>query len=317
LNMQLEKIQVWPDRDDVFLQAYFQEEIPQIEQGRTRAAVLILPGGAYLYTSDRETEPVALRFAGLGFHVFVLRYSVFLKSGQRLPDWSPRSIDFTQVNPGSAYPGPLADLAQAMNRIREQAGRFRLDPERIALCGFSAGGHLALSMGVHWNSEFLQNLVPAAGGPVRPAALILGYPLTDILSMRQAMRSLGPEDAARIDFWHLFCLAFFGQPDPADAELAAASPARHVHADVPPSFIWHTAEDATVPVAQSLSLAQALAGAGVPCELHIFEKGPHALSLADESTAAAPDQLNPAAQAWFGQAAAFLRRHLPLFADPS
>jgi acetyl esterase/lipase len=309
--MLLEKINVWPDREDVFLQAYIQEDSSQISKGRRRPAVLVLPGGAYLFTSDREAEPVALRFAGLGYHAFVLRYSVFFGQGARSDNWSAASGP-APGNPHAAYPGPLFDLAKAMLIIREQADRWLLDPEQIALCGFSAGGHLAASLGVHWTDGFLKDHIQADNRFFRPAAMILGYPLTDCLNLSKEAERIKGKDITLIEYWHVFNLAVFHQPEPPDQVLADASPVLFVNQDTPPAFLWHTATDGLVPVAQSLDMAAAMSKMGIPCELHVFENGPHGLSLADAATAETPDQINEPAQAWFALARNWLNRHLPV-----
>ena len=122
---------------------------------KKRGAVLILPGGSYRYTSPREAEPVALQFNAAGFHAFVLDYRV-----------AP-----------SRYPKPLLDASKAMCIIRENADNWKIDSGKIAVCGFSAGGHLAASLGVHWQKDYLKSVPGVSEGLNRPDALILCYPV--------------------------------------------------------------------------------------------------------------------------------------------
>jgi dipeptidyl aminopeptidase/acylaminoacyl peptidase len=102
----------------------------------------------------------------------------------------------------------------------------------------------------------------------------------------------------------------FGKSNPSDEELMKASPANYVSNKTPPTFLWHTADDESVYVSNSLRFATMLTKYKVPYELHIFESGVHGLSLADETTAAKDEQINPSCQVWFDLAASWLKKHL-------
>lgn len=128
---------------DVTLTAYVHGRSPSLANVNVRPAVLVLPGGGYDHVSDREGEPVALEFSGAGYQAFVLRYS---------------------IGDASAWPNPLSDAEWAMQEILDHAAQWGVDPDRIAVLGFSAGGHLAASLAVR--------------GRLRPAALLLGYAVT-------------------------------------------------------------------------------------------------------------------------------------------
>lgn len=309
--MLTEKINLWPDREDVILQTYILDDSAEYLQGRSRPAVLICPGGAYLGTSDREAEPVALRFAAQGYHAFVLRYTTFfgvevsesfqiLKSGQ-----------IPAGNPKSAYPGPLLDLGKAMLTIRENADRWRLDYNQIVVCGFSAGGHLAASLGVHWHDQFMSDQLGADNAKFRPAALILGYPLLDYRVMKRAEETIEGSNQELVALWHVSNIAVFANPEPSMDELIHLSPVCFVSAQTPPAFIWHTAEDGLVPVANAFNFAAALVDKNIPCELHVFAEGDHGLSLADSTTALNPEQIIESVQVWVQLALTWLDRLLP------
>lgn len=128
-------------KPDVTLTGYLLSASHEMPNAKTRPAILIMPGGAYRNCSDREAEPVAMAFLAKGFHAFVLRYS---------------------LNGNATFPAPLHDAEEALNMIRQHSGEWGIDSEKIAVCGFSAGGHLAAAVGTM--------------GRVRPNAIILGYP---------------------------------------------------------------------------------------------------------------------------------------------
>ncbi len=126
---------------NVTLTTYLLDASPEMADWQVRPAVLICPGGGYRFCSDREAEPIAMAFLAEGYQAFILRYS---------------------LNDQAAFPQPLHDAEEALELIHSKAWQWHVDPERIAACGFSAGGHLAAALGTM--------------GRVRPAALILGYP---------------------------------------------------------------------------------------------------------------------------------------------
>ena len=284
-------------RTDVSLKTYVINEAGEMNTQGARPAVLILPGGAYLNCSDREAEPIALRFAAMGYHAFVLRYSTY---GEGKPGF-PEEIfqpEF-EVKPHLAHPAPVMEVAMAMQMIADHAKEWCVDTEKIAICGFSAGSHNAAMYGVYWNKE------PING--VKPAALILAYPLTDYLMMKVADQN----DMMKM-FFKRSTSAFLGKKIWTDEELILVSPALLVDENTPPTFLWATAKDGMVPVQQSLRMSQALADHKIPFELHVFEEGDHGLALADQSTAMAYEQINADAAQWVGLAERWLAKRFAL-----
>ena len=229
-----------------------------------RPAVVICPGGGYQMTSDREAEPIALRFLAEGFQCFVLRYSV---AGR------------------VHFPGPQLELAAAVALVRRHAEEWMVNPDKIVVCGFSAGGHLAGSLGMFWNRELLTAPLGLRPEDIRPNGMILAYPVIT-----------SGEFAHRDSFKRLL-------GDRYEENLELASLEKQVSADTPPAFVWHTWDDNVVPVENALLLAGALRRHGIPLEMHILPSGPHGLALAAEETGIAV----PSCAAWPDWAARWLR----------
>jgi acetyl esterase/lipase len=296
-----EKIKLWKDDNEAYMQTYILHNSQEYKTGERRPAVIICPGGAYFKATDRESEPVAMRFATLGYNAFVLKYNTY---------YGDKIIDRKNPPPGNentAYPQPLYDIAQAILTIRENAENWLIDTNKIILCGFSAGGHLVSGMGVHWQDELFTAKFNVDSELLRPSALILGYPLTDYLVMREGAKSDNPGAVA---FQEIANKIVFGKTNPSDEELMKLSPVNYVSDKTPPTFLWHTADDESVYVSNSLRFATMLTKYKVPYELHIFESGVHGLSLADETTAANEKHVRPDCQVWFDLAATWLKKRL-------
>ena len=294
--MKTEVIRLKEGREDVTLTTYVLQDSPDLLAGKSRPAILICPGGGYFSCSDREAEPIALRFAGMGYHCFVLRYSTYCRGEGFFPDLSklpePRKEDL--------HPTPMNEIGMAMRLICEHAEEWRVDIDRIAVCGFSAGGHNAAMYATRWHEQ--------PDNP-RPAAAILGYPLTDYVFKFEYESQ---QDGFVTGFFHASDTIFLGSPQPSAELLEDVSPARHVSAKTPPCFIWATAADELVPVMHSLLMAQALSAASVPFELHVFEEGQHGLGLADEAGASSLTQCNADAAGWSELAGKWLHKRFAL-----
>lgn len=212
---------------------------------KVRGAVLVCPGGAYKHTSPREAEPVAIKFNAAGYHAFVLYYSC-----------APR-----------IHPQPLKDVSRAMCIIRENAAAWNVDPGKVAVCGFSAGGHLAASLGCLYDEAYLKDVKGLTEGLNKPDAMILSYPVIS-----------SGEFAHRGSFENLLGMAS------TEEEQKKMSLEYAVTDKVPPTFIWHTYADGSVPVENTLYFSAALRKNKIPFEMHIYPEGPHGISLAIEET---------------------------------
>lgn len=299
--MIVEKLFLHENRPDVFLTTYLWEPSPELPAGERRPLVLVCPGGGYLNCSDREAEPVALRFAAMGYHAAVLRYSTY---GERRDDFSRLSTD-DYVKPHVLYPAQLRELGMAMLLLKRNAARWRIDSDKIAICGFSAGAHNCAMYAVSWNRPVLTEALGAEAEALKPATVILGYPVVDF-GLTEGVC------AADMPLYADMYRAFFGTDAPGRAQFDAVNPALHISRDTPPAFIWTTAADATVPPRNSLSLAAALSAQGVPFELHVFEDGPHGMGLCDQTSAGVAQHMNAAAARWPELADAWLKKRFAL-----
>ncbi len=246
--MKLEKeMMLWstpktaPDGPDQNFQPYLE---PYLLPGDTvRGCVLVLPGGGYGARAPHEGAPIAERFNRLGFHAFVLQY--------RVAPWR--------------YPAPQEDALRAIKIIRTHAKEWNIKPDKIAILGFSAGGHLACSTGIVYNEVKADNGDECDAASARPDAEILCYPVITGVPGKGHMGS----------FENLL-----GKEVPRE-EYLTYSWERRVRPDTPPAFLWHTAEDTGVPVENSLEYALALRQQKIPFAVHIFPNGPHGVGLAN------------------------------------
>jgi acetyl esterase/lipase len=209
------------------------------------SAVVVLPGGAYVgLAANLEGRQVADWFTARGFHAFILQYRV--------------------SSNGYLLPVPLLDARRAVQMVRARARDYLIDPDRIVIIGFSAGGHLAALA----STQFVPGK-PDAEDPIervssRPDFTVLGYPWIGAISS---------------DTSHLSYCKLFNVMDRCEALRVAYSPDLFVSKDTPPTFWYHTFDDKTVPVEQGLRYYEALVKAGVPAEAHIFASGPHGTGL--------------------------------------
>ena len=281
--MKIEQFQLFEDRKDVTLTTYILEDSPEILNGKKRPLILVCPGGAYMFCSDREAEPIALRFAAMGYHAAVLRYSVYSNGENKyaIPGKTP-------AYEKSIMPGPMREIGKAILTIREHADEWLVDMDRIVLTGYSAGANNCALYCVYWDQPVITEYLGVDKEMLRPAAAVLGYGVYDYPAMQKDLDKIG--DQGRITANYGFNLAFFGTEHPDEETMVKGSPAFQIHETTPPMFLWSTREDNVVPVRQTVLMANALAENDIPFELHIFERGMHGLALADQATSQAKEQ---------------------------
>lgn len=298
--MRSEVIYLYEDREDVTLTTYVLDDSKEIRCGKPRPAVLICPGGAYLNCSDREAEPVAMKFLAMGYHAFVLRYSVYSKGGQEEIDYF-KPLEKKEF---CMYPTQMREIGKSMAILRKHATEWNINEKQIAICGFSAGAHNCAMYAVYWNHPVITEFLHEASEQLRPNAMILGYPLTDYTYMKE---NVGDDQIAK-GLFRMSNIAFLGKEEPSEKELLEISPAKLVTETVPPTFIWSTATDEIVPIQHSVRMANALADVKVPFELHIFEEGKHGLSVADQTSSEAKREVQPLIQLWVSLAHKWLQK---------
>ena len=253
------------------LYTYFLDSSIEMRPNEKRPVILMCPGGGYEMTSDREAEPMAMQFLAMGYHVAILPYSVC----------------------PVRYPAALLQVAESVLYLKEHADEYHIDPEKIVVQGCSAGGHLAANYGIAWNSPFLTKLMGMENDPERlcVAGLLLCYPVIT-----------SGEKAHEESFRNLLGEQYEEKKEELSLE-------NQVTPDTPPTFLWHTATDETVPVENSLYFFQACLQQGVSAELHIYPVGGHGLSLANEETCRANGiGVQKECQSWIGLAQTWLKK---------
>lgn len=244
----MDKLFVLNEERNVTLNAMIQPLSPELGYIKERPAVLVIPGGGYRMCSDREAELIAYGYMHMGFSAFVLKYS---------------------VGKHAIWPNPLCDYEQAMELISEHASEWHIALDKIAVVGFSAGAHLALTA--------------ASESEYKPAAAVLCYP------------------ALNEKFWKSFDDAM------GDGIKVAGDAIEKVNENTSPCFVFATRNDNLVHVDNSVELLSALVKFGVPFESHIYSCGQHGVSICDSSVLAPGSSYTPRAKNWFDDSIAWLR----------
>lgn len=265
--MLFERVPLSTEDEQVFLECYIADPFGP----KPRKALLVIPGGGYgNVCSDREGEPIALAFMPHGYNAFVLHYTVGRKK---------------------TFPAQLIETAQAIAHIRDNAARYGIDPEAVFVVGFSAGGHLAASIGTLWKLPAVEQATGYPRDYHKPTGVMLIYPV-----ISAAWHAL--------TFENLWCT-----DTPSDEQLQATSLEKHVDADSAPMFLVHTADDEVVYVENTLVMARACARAKIPFETHIYPYGPHGMALANDVTDNGNVAWNdPAFAEWVKHAAVWAER---------
>lgn len=237
---------------DVVIRPYLLDNSPEVEADRKHPLVVLLPGGGYFFRSFREDEPIAVRLLGEGISACVVEYCV-----------TPH-----------IFPAAMLQVLRTIAYARQHSEEWHIDPDKIIVMGFSAGGHLAASTGVFWSKPFYAEKIGLTPEEVRPNGLMLGYPVISSgeFAHRDSIKNLLGEE-----------IDIFSQT--VSLEL-------QVNKDVPPTFLWHTWFDQAVPVENSLLFASALRKVNVPVALHIFTKGVHGISLSNDQVYGPDNRLN-------------------------
>ena len=268
--MKHEKITLWDKHPEATLTSYVYDNASELK-AEPRPAIIICPGGGYAALSARESEPIASKFLAEGMNVYILRYSV-----------KANASNFA----------PLIEAALAIKYVRDNAQAHNTNPDKVFIGGGSAGGHLAASAGILWNSKVVRDAIGVTDGSApeginKPTGVVLFYPLITTKNYEQH-----PEITAAI---YRLC----GTKTPTMEEVERFSLELYIDETSAPAFVWHTVEDQIVPVQNALILVNALIEHNVPCEAHIYPTGIHGLSLCNKKTwAQRPQMYEPHAQTW-------------------
>jgi acetyl esterase/lipase len=216
---------------------------PAIKSAK-KTAIIIFPGGGYTITaSSHEGSDIAKSFNDVGITAILIKY--------RIP--SDRTMQNREI-------GPLQDAEQAMLVVREHAAEWDIDPNKIGIIGFSAGGHLAASLGTHFEEALIPNPLKTS---LRPDFMILGYP---VISFQDSLTHMGSRNN------------LLGK-NPSKEKKDQYSNELRVTANTPPSFLFHASDDGAVNVMNSVLFYQACFAHGVKAELHIYQNGGHGFGL--------------------------------------
>lgn len=250
------------------MKCFIQPSNDRVYLNKKRPAIIICPGGGYWLRAYHEDEPIALSYLAAGFQAFVLEYSV-----------APMK-----------FPGALFEVSMAVAMLRKNAQAYHIDPDRIYVLGFSAGGHLAASAGVYWKAPFVQRALGIDMDENRINGLVLCYP---VISGREGICHEGSMQN------------LFGAVPNAE-QRAVFSLENQVTDFTPPTFLWHTSDDQAVDSRNSLSFAAALCEYNIPYELHVYPHGSHGVAMASKVTASMASGIIPECQAWVADSIRFL-----------
>lgn len=247
---------------------YLHSLITTMETYRTSyPVVIVFPGGGYEHCSLREAEPVAFEYFAAGFNVVVLnQYSV-------------------QENASNF--NPLLDAAKTIITVRKHARQWHCNPHQIAVCGFSAGGHLAASLGTMWNLPKFYQSLDIDKKEIRPDAMILCYPVI-----------------CADEYAHQGSLQRVSGSCPGTKEYKFWDITSHVDAETCPAFLWHTVNDQSVPVENTIAMISALQNHAVPYECHLFPEGTHGMSVCTQEVGS----FDPYNQRWMPMSIQWLYR---------
>ncbi|MBQ6624505.1 MAG: alpha/beta hydrolase [Clostridia bacterium] len=248
-----EKIYLHENEDDVYFEMFCSDDSEEYWT-RKRPAILIIPGGGYQICSDREGETIVRLFMSLGYNCACLRYSTCEKASSEMPKASR----------------PLLEASKAMSLMRENAEKWHIIPDKIAVIGFSAGGHLAGTLGTMWDDDSIYENLDIPFGSNKPNAMILSYPV-----------ALSGENAHRGSFDILL-----GKYKDDKELLEKYDIVNRISDNTPPTFIWHTYTDDCVPVENALRFCEEMRKKSKSsCELHIFCEGGHGMSICTKEVA--------------------------------
>ena len=283
------------------LVAYLLDPAISHRVAKRRPCVIVCPGGGYCLHATKEQEPVAARLLGAGYHVVVLRYQVLFVERPVDPGQEPR------LNDAAVYPAQVVDLMRTMLWVRGRADEYGIDPDCIYVMGFSAGGHLAGSLAERWDDPALvEELAVVDSSVLRPRGVVMCYPMVDARALLLDARRCYEGACWQLPY---FCRAMTGSAHPDPDALNGLDLIAHVRSDMPPVFLWGTTEDELVPPESLCRFAARANELGISIAFHLFDRGRHGLALAEEASAAKPDDVDDDVAFWVPLALRWLERY--------
>lgn len=261
------RIYFMPGNANAFLDIYIANPL----KGFTRKAIVIIPGGGYgEVCSAREGEPIAMAFMPCGYNAFVLNYS---------------------VKPKASFPAQLIEASLAISFIKDHSEEYNIDPQKVFVVGFSAGGHLAGCLGTMWDKSEIYEVTDIPYGYNRPAGMMLIYPVVT-----------GVREYSHVPSFR----NLLGADQAEGNKLIECSVEQNVTELSVPLFVVHTSNDQIVDVRNSLCLAEKYREKGLTFEMHIYPDGPHGVALGNEITKCGVDKYhNTAISKWIEHAVAW------------
>lgn len=276
-----------------YLETYILEKEISYKVDKKWPAVIICPGGGYIMLATKEGEGTAMQFLNKGYSCFVLKYSTYLYDRESLTSGHPN------INENAHYPTQELQLMEAMHIIKSRAEEWSIDKENIFTLGFSAGGHISGSLATRWNDKELTDqlsFVPD-GEELKPRGSILAYPMLNG-NLSEVMNNANNQEVdgfCQNDFVRE-CL--FGHNSPTDEEIRKLDLSSYVSKDTAPIFLWHTTQDVITDSIDSTRFIEQMQKSNVPCEYHLFTKGPHGLACCNEHYAKNDGQIDSDIELW-------------------
>ena len=283
------------DDSNATLNTYILERQEYGRKDILRPAMIVCPGGGYSFVSQNEGEPVALAFARDGYHTFVLKYSTGIS------------------NP---FPQALTELAAAYLYVYNNADKYFIDRNQISVCGFSAGGHLVLSLATFFNADFLTKKFNVNKKVLKPFSVIAGYPAISLrnypnkseeskekikeLIAKGLMGDFGPYSIIQI---------VTGKENYSESDLAKVDLLNHVHENMPPIFLFGSNQDQVIYPTDILEYALKLRKLNNEFEFHLYNRGNHGLALYDHTMADPCQLINMHCNTWINEALLWLKEN--------
>ena len=260
------------------LHAYLPDVPSRAMYPEKHPAVIVLPGGAYRGLADHEGEIIALQYVAAGMGAFVLKYNVY----------------------PARFPQSLREAFAAIAYVRQTAEEFCIDPNEIAICGFSAGGHLAACTGTLWNHACMKEYLEGERRLYRPDVMILSYPVIGDRFHHNSMLNLFDKNEDELT----------------EERMELLSLEKQVDSETPTAFLWHNFGDTSVPCEASLCFASAMYRNGVTCELHLYSEGKHGGGLYNHLADKRTYSDAHFSSSWIGLSIDFLYRHFEQHLNP-